>query len=435
MIARLLFNKVSFVVFLLIAAWFIINSFAPDQVGISGISWSNASASVCSNGAQTFQCKGILTHRNTSNRAYHFPDVGGEVLLTEAEQFIYNKTFLDSTFEEPNINNASFSLATIRDLAEPLSVADGGFGVDSLAEFFTFTNQNVRIEARHIDSGAITSSKIRRNAVSTSGIKDGSLVAANVAPDVKIPPENIPANFGTTIKFVNGSVVSDKIGLLERANFNFSSVRNEHLIDGGVGESSFSSSSVTESKLASNSVTSDKILNGTILEGDFSNRIDLDVELPDYISMAYRSRGWAVGAEILVITEPFTANRMTVCAIDVSAGTSSGRNRWVHVNLSVNPNSGRTGARYNLPFGNGRYSSTQACMWLSINRALVVNDRIQLFTSCRTGTSSPTNSANAPVDYDRIVSRIDSGEDIGCSSGSFRAGPARYFTISLWREE
>ena len=431
MIARLLFNKVSLVVFLLIAAWFIINSFAPDQVGISGISWSNASASVCSNGAQTFQCKGILTHRNTSNRAYHFPDVGGEVLLAEAEQFVYNKVFLDSTFESPTINNASFSLATIRDLAEPLSIEDGGFGVDNLAEFFTFVNQNVQIEARHIDGEAISSSKIRNNSVSTSKIKDRSLVAANMASDVKIPPENIPAGFGTTIKFANGSVVSDKIGLLERANFNFSSVRNEHIVDGSIGESSFSSGSATKSKLASNSVTSDKILNGTIAAEDFSSRIDLDVELPDYEVATQRlsfSAQWGRGqpsdsplTSSRVITKSFTANRLMACAVGLSSHSVSRftANRWADIYIG--------GANYRLPITDG--ASDLYCYPAIVNIAVSSGDSFFVTASCRNIQGNFGTSIDNPINYNDIG---NSGVSVSCFSN--RLGNRDFVYAVLWRE-
>ena len=138
MIKFLVLNKFTLLVFLLVSGCLMVTVVAPDQVGISGITWTNKDAGIVPDtGGRT--AYGTLVHENTEPRVFVFPDVTGNVVLTTNVNRLSNKTINNSTFDGISINSPVILNSRISGIT-PLEVASGGFGKTIFSGFFGSSN-------------------------------------------------------------------------------------------------------------------------------------------------------------------------------------------------------------------------------------------------------------------------------------------------------
>ena len=204
MIKFLVLNKFTLLVFLLVSGCLMVTVVAPDQVGISGITWTNKDAGVVPDtGGRT--AYGTLVHENTEPRVFVFPDVTGNVVLTTNANRLSNKTINNSTFDGISINSPVILNSRISGIT-PLEVASGGFGKTVLSGFFDFSNVDF--------SSGLELSKFQNNGIENvdlGGEFNWRKFAPNSVTTVKIT-DNTVESIDLFSRGLLGAVTTDKIG-------------------------------------------------------------------------------------------------------------------------------------------------------------------------------------------------------------------------------
>jgi len=177
--------------------------------------------------------------------------------------------------------NNSVATASIQDGA----VTDAKIAAGVSASKINFTGWTV-------PAGAVVSSSIATGAVTSAAIADGTITTDDVnqidaSKIVNLPVQggNIGPNAVTTPKLKNNAVNAAKILDGELKDIHFASNANiafskfqvgsgaisaSMIANNAVGQSALDNNAVTLTKVADNAVTSDKILDGTIVDADIS---------------------------------------------------------------------------------------------------------------------------------------------------------------------
>ena len=259
MIKFLILNKFTLLVFLLVSGCLMVTVVAPDQVGISGITWTNKDAGIVPDtGGRT--AYGTLVHENTEPRVFVFPDVTGNVVLTTNVNRLSNKTISNSTFDEISINSPVILNSRISGIT-PLEVASGGFGKTVLSGFFDFSNVDF--------SSGLELSKFQNNGIENvdlGGEFNWRKFAPNSVTTVKIT-DNTVESIDLFSRGLLGAVTTDKIGS--------GVVDTRHIRDGQIGSGEIAVNSVRARHIQADAVNSSKISNGTITLADMDSNVVL----------------------------------------------------------------------------------------------------------------------------------------------------------------
>ena len=241
---------------------------APDQVGISGITWTNKDAGVVPDtGGRT--AYGTLVHKNTEPRVFVFPDVTGNVVLTTNANRLSNKTISNSTFDEISINSPVILNSRISGIT-PLEVASGGLGKTVLSGFFDSSNFDF--------SRKLSLSKFQNNGIE------------NIDLDGEFDTYKFATNSVTTIKIADNAVGSLQIKLSEVTSIKIGSgaIDTRHLRNGVIGNTlsvvggrtfvygnELALNSISTRHIQADAVNSSKISNGTITLADINSNVVL----------------------------------------------------------------------------------------------------------------------------------------------------------------
>ena len=246
---------------------------APDQVGISGITWTNKDAGIVPDtGGRT--AYGTLVHKNTEPRVFVFPDVTGNVVLTTNANRLSNKTISNSTFDGISINSPVILNSRISGIT-PLEVVSGGFGKTVFSGFFDFSNVDF--------SSGLELSKFQNNGIENAdlgGEFNWRKFAPNSVTTVKIT-DNTVESADLFSRDLLGAVTTDKIGS--------GAVDTRHMIDSTIGlrpdillnpfrivpGAEMADNSVRTRHIQADAVNSSKISNGTITLADINSNVVL----------------------------------------------------------------------------------------------------------------------------------------------------------------
>ena len=268
MIKFLILNKFTLLVFLLVSGCLMVTVVAPDQVGISGITWTNKDAGVVPDtGGRT--AYGTLVHKNTEPRVFVFPDVTGNVVLTTNANRLSNKTINNSTFDGISINSPVILNSRISGIT-PLEVASGGLGKTVLSGFFDSSNFDF-------------SRKLRLSKFQNNGIE-------NIDLDGEFDTYKFATNSVTTIKIADNAVGSLQIKRSEVTSIKIGSgaIDTRHLRNGVIGNTlsivggstfvygnELALNSISTRHIQTDAVNSSKISNGTITLADMNSNVVL----------------------------------------------------------------------------------------------------------------------------------------------------------------
>ena len=301
---------------------------APDQVGISGITWTNKDAGVVPDtGGRT--AYGTLVHENTEPRVFVFPDVTGNVVLTTNANRLSNKTISNSTFDEISINSPVILNSRISGIT-PLEVASGGFGKTVLSGFFDFSNVDF--------SSGLELSKFQNNGIENvdlGGEFNWRKFAPNSVTTVKIT-DNTVESVDLFSRGLLGAVTTDKIGS--------GAVDTRHIRDGQIGSGEIAVNSVRTRHIQADAVNSSKISNGTITLADMNSNVVLPPSSTANVGNYYY---WMLNrgeSRFIIVQHDYSgALRMYLCNSNADVRLQLWRNggRIYNTTLYVNNNRSR----------------------------------------------------------------------------------------------